>query len=302
MHITLRQLQIFAAIAQSGSTTAAGTQIALSQSAVSASIAELERVLSVLLFDRIGKRLILNDHGRAMLPQALSQLKSAADLEQSYLSDSPSLLVIGASLTIGNYLLPRLLADYWRSQGIVVGDTNPPLQVVIHNTVEIAAKVANLEVDIGLVEGPCHRSDIAITPWLKDELLLVASPDHPIIREYNGGLVPFSRMAKANWLLREQGSGTREALENVLLPHLPQLKSHLEFNDNEAIKQSAVRGLGVACLSELIVSDMIEAGRLVEIKTDFVRIPRRFSLLIHHQKKITKGMQRFIDFATMPQS
>ncbi len=300
MHITLRQLQIFVAIAQNGSTTAAGMQIALSQSAVSASIAELERVLNVLLFDRIGKRLILNDHGRAMLPQAVSQLKSAEDLEQGFLSDGASLLVIGASLTIGNYLLPRLLADYWRSQGIALGDTNPPLQVHIANTVGIAAKVANFEVDIGLVEGPCHRPDIAIMPWLKDELLLVASPDHPIIQEYNGGVVPFGRMAKANWLLREQGSGTREELERVLMPHLPQLKSYLEFNDHEAIKQSAVRGLGVACLSELIVSDMIEAGKLAEIKTDFGRIPRRFSLLIHHQKKITKGMQRFIDFVTTP--
>ena len=300
MHLTLRQLQIFVAIAQSGSTTAAGEQIALSQSAISASIAELERILNVRLFDRVGKRLMLNDHGRAMLPQAMSQLNSAENLEQSFLSTAPSLLVIGASLTIGNYLLPRLLANYWRSQGIILGDDNPPLQVIVANTADIAAKVANFEVDIGLVEGPCHRPDIAITPWLQDELVLVASPDHQIVREYAGNLIPPARLAKTNWLLREQGSGTREALEYALLPHLPQLKSSLEFNDHEAIKQCAVHGLGVACLSRLVVADMLETGQLVELKTMFGRLTRRFSLLIHHQKQITQGMQRFISYASEP--
>ncbi len=300
MHLTLRQLQIFVAIAQSGSTTAAGEQIALSQSAISASIAELERILNVRLFDRVGKRLMLNDHGRAMLPQAMSQLNSAENLEQSFLSTAPSLLVIGASLTIGNYLLPRLLANYWRSQGIILGDDNPPLQVIVANTADIAAKVANFEVDIGLVEGPCHRPDIAITPWLQDELVLVASPDHQIVREYAGNLIPPARLAKTNWLLREQGSGTREALEYALLPHLPQLKSSLEFNDHEAIKQCAVHGLGIACLSRLVVADMLETGQLVELKTMFGRLTRRFSLLIHHQKQITQGMQRFISYASEP--
>lgn len=300
MHLTLRQLQIFVAIAQSGSTTAAGEQIALSQSAISASIAELERILNVRLFDRIGKRLVLNDHGRAMLPQAMSQLNSAENLEQSYLNTPPSLLVIGASLTIGNYLLPRLLANYWRSQGIVLGDDNPPLQVIVANTADIAAKVADFEVDIGLVEGPCHRPDIAITSWLQDELVLVASPDHRIVQEYAGNLIPPARLAKTNWLLREQGSGTREALEYALLPHLPQLKSSLEFNDHEAIKQCAVHGLGIACLSRLVVADMLETGQLVELKTMFGRLTRRFSLLIHHQKQITQGMQRFISYASEP--
>lgn len=300
MHLTLRQLQIFVAIAQSGSTTAAGEQIALSQSAISASISELERILNVRLFDRVGKRLILNDHGRAMLPQAMSQLNSAENLEQSFLSTAPSMLIIGASLTIGNYLLPRLLANYWRSQGIALGDDNPPLQVIVANTADIAAKVANFEVDIGLVEGPCHRPDIAITSWLQDELMLVASPDHQIVQEYAGNLIPPARLAKTNWLLREQGSGTREALEYALLPHLPQLKSSLEFNDHEAIKQCAVHGLGIACLSRLVVADMLETGQLVELKTMFGRLTRRFSLLVHHQKQITQGMQRFISYASEP--
>lgn len=294
MRITLRQLQIFIAIAQSGSTTAAGEVIALSQSAISASIAELEKALNVQLFDRVGKRLLLNDHGRAMLPQAMALVNGATSLENSFNEIAPSILIIGASLTIGNYLLPTILANYWRAQGIVLGELMPPLQVVVANTADIVSKVVNFEVDIGLIEGPCNRVDISVSPWLEDELLLVVAPNHPVLQE-NGEFISPDRLTKANWLLRERGSGTREALEQALLPYIAQLKSSLEFNDHEAIKQSAVQGLGIACLSRTVVRDMLDAGKLVELKTPFGKLMRRFSLLVHHQKQVTPGMQHFMN-------
>ena len=297
MRITLRQLKIFIAIAQNGSATAAAEIIGLSQSAISSSVAELERALNVNLFDRIAKRLLLNDHGRAMLPQAMALVNGAENLELSYSDIAPSILVIGASLTIGNYLLPSILAKYWRSQGIVLGDFIPPLQIVIANTSDIVNKVANFEVDIGVVEGPCNRADIAVTPWLEDELLLVVAPFHPILQDHAGKVIPSDRLVKTNWLLRERGSGTREALEMALFPHLTHLKSGLEFNDHDAIKQSAALGLGIACLSRLVVADMLENGKLVELNTVFGKLVRRFSLLVHHQKQITPGMKNFTDNA-----
>jgi DNA-binding transcriptional LysR family regulator len=298
MRITLRQLQIFVAIAQSGSTTAAGEHISLSQSATSAAIAELERTINLRLFDRIGKRLQLNDHGRAMLPQAMAILNGAESLEKSYLNSASSQIILGASPTIGNYLLPRLLADYWRSQGIALDGATPPLQVIVANTAEIAAKVAEFEVDIGLIEGPCHRPDIQVTPWQQDELLLVAAPGHAVFRGDTQKDIPPERLANSNWLLRERGSGTREALEHIMLPHLSRLKSCLEFNSHEAIKQAAAQGLGIACLSPLVVADMLQSGRLVKLRTAFGSFRRRFNLLVHHQKQITPGMQSFINFAS----
>ncbi len=294
MRITLRQLQIFIAIAHSGSTTAAGEVVALSQSAISASVAELEKTLNAQLFDRVGKRLIINDHGRAMLPQAMALVNGASNLENSFNELAPSILVIGASLTIGNYLLPAILANYWRAQGIVLGEATPPLQVVVANTADIVTKVANFDLDIGLIEGPCNRADIAVTPWLEDELVLVVAPTHPILQ---GGekLISPELLKHANWLLRERGSGTREALEQALLPHVAQLKCSLKFNDHEAIKQSAILGLGIACLSRTVVADMLNTGRLVELNTSFGKLVRHFNLLSHHQKQITPGMQNFID-------
>ena len=294
MRITLRQLQIFIAIAQSGSTTAAGEVIALSQSAISASIAELEKALDVQLFDRVGKRLMLNDHGRAMLPNTMILIDGAFSLERSFVKDAPSQLKIGASYTIGNYLIPGLLADFWQLQPIGVDFQVPPTEVSIANSAEIAEKVAKFEVDIGLIEGTCNRSELAVTPWLEDELLFVVSTKHPLAQPMYRHAINIQALHAANWLLREPGSGTREALEHALLPHMTHIKSSLQFNDHEAIKQAAVAGLGIACLSKFVVKDFLENNKLVILNTDIGCIKRQFSILTHHQKQITSGMQAFI--------
>lgn len=131
---------------------------------------------------------------------------------------------------------------------------------------------------------------------MEDELVLVVSPNHPLIRA-SGEIVSPELLAKSNWLLRERGSGTREALEQALLPHIAQLKCSLEFNDHEAIKQNAAQGLGVACLSRTVVMDMLDTGKLVELKTTFGKLMRHFSLIVHHQKQTTLGMQHFINHA-----
>src|SRR3954470_18270097 len=117
MRITLRQLSIFKAVADAGTTAAAALQVALSQSATSAALNELESVLGARLFDRIGTRLVLNDTGRGLLPQARAVLDGAAGIERDFGiavdardAAAPSLLRVGASTTIGNYLLPTLIA------------------------------------------------------------------------------------------------------------------------------------------------------------------------------------------------
>src|SRR5271168_4312619 len=116
MRVTLRQLQIFHLVAQSGTTASAATALALSQSATSAAINELERLLELQLFDRVGKRLQLNDNGRALLPTALAVLDGARHIESSFASPEqpPSDLRLFASTTIGNYILPALLAGLRR--------------------------------------------------------------------------------------------------------------------------------------------------------------------------------------------
>lgn len=161
MRITLRQLQIFLAVAQSGSTTAAAGLVALSQSAASAALNELESLLGVQLFDRVGKRLVLNDSGRQLLPQARHMLDAAQTIERQFSDPAAgSDLHLGASTTIGSYLLPAMIAAYRRSHA------GARVRALVANTADIVEAVVNFEVDAGLIEGPCHADDVQVEPWM----------------------------------------------------------------------------------------------------------------------------------------
>ena len=183
LRLTLRQLQIFAAVARCGSTTAASADVALSQSATSSAVNELERLLSLRLFDRAGKRLLLNDNGRALLPRALALLDGAADIEHMARDSHAQRqsLRIGASTTLGNYLLPGLLSRFLAASP-PQGSTAWRSKVSIGNTEAICDAVAAFELDVGLIEGHCTQAALAVTPWRQDALLIVASPDHVLTR------------------------------------------------------------------------------------------------------------------------
>lgn len=296
MRLTLRQLLIFTAVADTGSTTAAGERVSLSQSATSGALNELENLLGAQLFDRIGKRLLLNDNGRALLPQARSLLDGAQEIESRFGlgsagADTAPLVTrlrVGASTTTGNYVLPALVAGYSRTW------PGAAVDVVIGNTRDIAAAVTRLEVDIGLIEGPCHEAELRVTPWLQDELVIVAAPTHALVQEGVQARVPLKALRQARWLLREPGSGTREAVEHVLLPHLHHLDGDMQPGSTEAIKQATAEGLGLACLSLCAVQDLVTLGRLVVLRTTLPRLTRRFYLVHHQKKRLSGNLQRFV--------
>jgi DNA-binding transcriptional LysR family regulator len=289
MRISLRQLQIFAAIAESGSTTAAADVVALSQSAASAGLNELESLLQARLFDRVGKRLLLNDNGRILLPQARQMLDTAQTIERQFgAPDSIASLRIGASTTIGIYLLPAILAGLRASHNA----SHP--SITIANTADIAAAVENFEIDMGLVEGPCHQADILAEPWIKDELVIVCAPTHAVLSSQVDGCVGHTSLQQSGWLLRESGSGTREAVEHILVPHLHTLRAVGEFSNAEAIKHAAAAGLGLACLSRLVVRDMLESGRLVQLQTALPSLDRHFYLIQNKHKVLSARLGHFM--------
>ena len=176
MHITLRQLEVFAEVLKSGSTTQASQRLALSQSAVSAALTDLEGQLGVQLFDRVGKRLVVNEHGRLLYPRALALLEQAVEIEQLFREDNGAIRVF-ASSTIGNYILPEVIARYRRDFPTL------PLEMSVGNSQDVINAVIDFRVDIGLIEGPCHNVDIIAEPWLEDELVVFASPASAKIAE-----------------------------------------------------------------------------------------------------------------------
>jgi len=293
--LTLRQLQIFRGVADLGSTAAAAADLALSQSAASAAVIELERLLEVRLFDRVGKRLQLNENGRAVLPQALALLDGAGALER-WARDRDTqigVLRLGASTTIGNYLLPGILADFQNMLGLPAQGALQ-VQVVIANTAAITSQVAAFQLDLGLIEGPCHEPELTVQPWLEDELLVVAAARDPLVQRAQP--ITLAMLREATWLLRESGSGTRETIDQLLTPHLHQLRAGIEFGNSEAIKRAAASGLGISCLSRYVVEDFLASGLLVAPRSELPRLTRRFHLVTHGLKWRTRGLDLLLGY------
>jgi DNA-binding transcriptional LysR family regulator len=296
--LSLRQLQVFCGIADSGTTAAAAEAIALSQSATSAALLELEHALGLPLFERVGKRLQLNDNGRALLPQARALLDGAGSIERWALDQEAQIgrLRIGASTTIGNYLLPAIVGAFRA--------TLPPaarpalnLQVTIANTEAITRQVAGFELDLGLIEGPCHEGELVVRPWLEDELLVVAAPTDPIVPKSHRSIT-LEALRRATWLLRESGSGTREMINQLLTPHLQRMRAGVEFGNSEAIKRATASGIGISCLSRYVVADFLRTGELLAPATQLPRLTRPFHLVLHERKQHTRGLDLLLAFLT----
>ncbi|MGA2706966.1 MAG: LysR family transcriptional regulator [Steroidobacteraceae bacterium] len=297
MRITLRQLQIFRLVAGSGTTASAAAALSLSQSATSAAINELERLLELQVFDRVGKRLQLNDNGRALLPSALTLLDGAQAIERWALDRESQIgtLRIGASTTIGNYLLPGLLAGF-RERLSDQARRGLNLKITIANSAAVAAQVAAFELDLGLIEGPCHESNLTVQPWCEDELVIVAAPADRIVPRVRRGKVPLQSLREATWLLRETGSGTREIIDQLLIPHLHRLRAGMEFGTSEAIKRAVANGLGITCLSRFVVDDLLQTGALVAPPTVLPRLSRQFHIVTHEHKRLTRGMDLLLKY------
>lgn len=285
MHITLRQLEVFAEVLKSGSTTQASQRLALSQSAVSAALTDLEGQLGVQLFDRVGKRLVVNEHGRLLYPRALGVLEQATEIEQLFREENGAIRVY-ASSTIGNYIMPEVIARYRRDF------PDLPLELSVGNSQDVINAVADFRVDIGLIEGPCHSADIVAEPWLEDDLVVFAAPDNPLLKSD----VTLHSLAAAPWILRERGSGTRELVDYLLLSHLPQFHLGMELGNSEAIKHAVRHGLGISCLSRRVIAEQLATGSLVEVAIPLPRLTRTLWRIHHRQKHISQALSRFFDY------
>ncbi|MFQ2909607.1 LysR substrate-binding domain-containing protein [Aeromonas allosaccharophila] len=287
MKLTLQQLKVFATIARYGNLGLAANELCLSKGAVSQSLQELERQLSTPLFDRIHPRLQLNNEGRLLQPAAEELLTRMQDIENLFSPDAePSgQLRLGASQTIGNYLLPTLLASSKQELGL-------PPKVTINNTHLLCHALANFELDMALIEGENHHPDLLAEPWLQDEMLVVAPPGHPLVDKAELSL---SRLGGETWVLREAQSGSREQFIQQIQPDLPHWQAGLELNTLEAVMLAVEKGLGISFISRLAVSDRLKDGRLVALPLTR-RFPRQLSLIWHKQKYHSASLRHFLHF------
>ena len=283
LRVTLRQLEVFAALARTGSTRAAADRVARSQSAASTALAALESALGAPLFDRVGRRLVVNENGRALLPLTISLLDQAGELQTLFTREPPAPLRIGASFTIGEYLLPGLIARWKQEQ------PQATARLAIGNTSEVIAAVVAFDVDVGFIEGRQRHPDVVVRRWLTDELVVFAAPGHPLA----GRQVGTAELADAAWILREPGSGTREASDQWL-DKVGALRPELELGSNEAVKRVVAVGVGIGCLSRHAVSEALAGGWLVEVRTRLPKATRALSIVVHRQRRTGRTAEAFV--------
>lgn len=288
LKLTLRQLEVFAAVARGGTTRAAADEISRSQSSASNALSELESVLGVQLFDRVGKKLVINENGRALLPRAAGVLEQAMEAEALFHAEHAAPLRLASSYTIGEYLLPGLVANWKRA--------HPRSHVLLDivNTHDVFERVASFRCDLGFIEGSHSHPELTVRRWRSDEIVVVAAAGHPMA----GRRVGARQLNQATWVLREPGSGTREASDLWLIPHLAKMEVELELGSNEAVKRVVAAGLGLGCLSRLAVKEAIAEGWLVELSTTLPPMQRTLSIVLHRAKQLGASAEGFLRHCT----
>jgi DNA-binding transcriptional LysR family regulator len=262
MKFTLRQLQIFLAVAKHQNISKAAQSLHMSQSAASESLLNLEHTYAVTLFDRVSNKLALSAIGHTLRKEAEALLAHCDSFEKKLLDHTDvGHIKVGASFTIGNHLATRYLAGYLAQY------PEADVQLDIANTPDVVARVLNFDVDIGMVEGEVHHRELELIPWRDDELIVFCAVDHPLARKK---VLTNKDIREAPWILREPDSGARQTFDRALAGLLPDINVYLEFKHNEAIKNAVESGLGIGCLSRIVLQKNFANGDLVPLT-----LPRR---------------------------
>jgi DNA-binding transcriptional LysR family regulator len=286
MRYTLRQLEVFLATARHGTLSQAAESLAMSQSAASSALRDLESQFEVLLFERVGKRLKINELGQYLQPQTEALLERARELEESLaLGGAPGHLRVGATLTIGNYLAVGMLARFREDF------PHADVSLNVANTSSIAEQLARFELDVGMIEGELSHPDLEITPWREDELVVFAPPGHPYTQL---AAVSDEQLRNTTWVVREPGSGTRQAFDRAMAGILPELDISLELQHTEAIKRAVEAGLGLGCLSRICLHEAFRRGSLQPVAVPGRDFRRQLSIVMHRQKYRSAGLRAWL--------
>ena len=287
MNISARQLRLFEATVRLDSLTRAADEQAISQSAASQSIKELERQLGYALLRKAGRELRLTEQGRAALPlvrQLIMQVDSLQYPQQGFIGGT---LRIAASVTIASYLIPPLLAAFTGR----FPQVNPVVD--IQNTLTVIHQIERGEASIGFIEGPAQSPEVEVLPWKSDQLTAFCAPGHAVLQRDSYTL---DDLMREPWVVREQGSGTRDVFDRACQKLFKTPRIAFALSRQEAIKQSVRAGLGIGCLSRLSIVDELQSGQLVELHSP-LDLARTFSIVRLKQLAKTPLLQAFGDFA-----
>ena len=283
-NFSLRQLRIFEATARLGKLNLSAQEHAITQSAASQALKELESQLGYPLFQRLGRELRITPIGQELIPKVRKILSLSSGLTEP-MNKVVGKLHIAASSTIGTYILPEILARFKLDYPEV------ELKLYIGNSHQVIQALTYGDAYVGLIEGPIQHQNIHVRPWQVDQLCIFGAPTHPLTHFKRVTLEQLNRQA---WILREIGSGTRSVFDRISTINNIQPESILELNQTEAIKSFVKSGAGIGCLSKWAISSELKSGELKHIEStlDFTR---QLSILNIIDNPLNYTTQFFID-------
>jgi DNA-binding transcriptional LysR family regulator len=288
MPFNLNQLRIFSEISKAGNITRAAERLKLSQPAVSKQLVELEQNVGMALFDRLprGVRLtaageILREHAARILVTELAAEQELAELAGL----SRGRLSVGASTTIGSYLVPKLFGEFHRAHPQI------QLELEIANTAAIQDAVLDNRVDLGLTEGFVASDALDVEIVHRDEMVAIAARGHPLLAQTP---LPARALAQTAFILREKGSGTRDVIEAALAEAGVRIEPTMSLGSTEAVKNAVAAGLGVAIVSRLAVELELSAGHLALLELSDLRIRRALHLVRLKSKRAFPAVDSFV--------
>lgn len=284
--MTIRKLEIYYAVAKKLNMTQVAKELYISQPSISQVIKELEEEMEVKLFKRIGKKLYLTDEGKVFQKYSLRIInlyKESKDVIDEMRNLKRGRIKIGASTTIGTYLLPDIIASFKKKYPDI------EVELIIANTKIIAETLLNNRVDIGFIEGEVKEEELRSVDFLEDELIIISSP-----KKNFEDRIKVKKLEEETFIQREEGSGSRRTYEGFLGIRN---RNTFVFGSTETIKKAVIKELGIACVSRLAVEEEKKRGELSISKIEGVNINRNFKCLYHKDKEFSRILDKFLKFA-----
>lgn len=286
MSISIKQLQIFVATAKTSQVSSAAATCFVTQAAASMALSQLEHLMGVKLFSRVGKRLILNDLGHTLLPKASEILDRVTEFETfSEQNSVTGSLTLAASQTTGSYFLPQILANFSKAYPQI------KLACTIDNSSQIIEKILKAEADLGFIESNYHDKRIAQKKLKDDKLVIIAAANHPLARAKQ---IKIGDLKNYAWILREHGSGTREIFETACKDFFKELDVYIELNESEPIKKIVIATNYLSCLSEASIADELKNGELKILSLPNLNLERTFNMIYLAERYHTPLLAKFI--------